>query len=131
MAVSFSSMSDPATPRRSYDATRRNQQALETRDRVVSAAAQVFIEHGYTGATIPMIASEAGAALRTVYRAAPGKAGLLEAAVLSAVAGGTARADVPVEERPAIRAVMDEPDPVAGSPATPPPSPASGHGWGR
>jgi AcrR family transcriptional regulator len=71
----------------------------------------VFLEHGYAGATIPLIAAEAGVALQTVYRAAPGKAGLLEAAVLAAVAGGSDRSDVPVEQRPAIRAVIDEPDP--------------------
>jgi AcrR family transcriptional regulator len=77
----------------------------------VTAATKVFLEHGYAGATIPMIAAEAGVALQTVYRAAPGKAGLLEAAVTAAVAGGSARAAVPVEERPAIRAVIEEPDP--------------------
>jgi AcrR family transcriptional regulator len=77
----------------------------------VAAATEVFLEHGYAGATIPMIAAEAGVALQTVYRAAPGKAGLLEAAVTAAVAGGSARAAVPVEERPAVRAVIDEPDP--------------------
>jgi hypothetical protein len=49
--------------------------------------------------------------MQTVYRAAPGKAGLLAAAVNAAVAGGSARAAVPVEERPAIRAVIEEPDP--------------------
>jgi AcrR family transcriptional regulator len=77
----------------------------------VATATKVFLEHGYAGATIPMIAAESGVALQTVYRAAPGKAGLLEAAVTAAVAGGSARAAVPVEERPAIRAVIDEPDP--------------------
>ncbi len=68
------------------------------------------MEQGYIGATIPLIATEAGVALQTVYRAAPGKVGLLQAAVLAAVAGGSHRAAVPVEERPAIRAIIDEPD---------------------
>jgi AcrR family transcriptional regulator len=77
----------------------------------VAAATRVFLEHGYAGATIPAIAGEAGVAMQTVYRAAPGKAGLLAAAVNAAVAGGSARAAVPVEERPAIRAVIEEPDP--------------------
>ena len=72
----------------------------------------VFLDKGYAGATIPAIAAEAGVALQTVYRAAPGKAGLLEAAVRAAVAGGVARAAVEVEERPAIRAVIDETDPA-------------------
>ncbi|MGH8823140.1 MAG: TetR/AcrR family transcriptional regulator, partial [Jiangellaceae bacterium] len=48
---------------------------------------------------------------QTVYRAAPGKAGLLEAAVIAAVAGGVERSEVPVEQRPAIRAIIEEADP--------------------
>ena len=71
----------------------------------------MFLEHGYAGATIPEIAKEAGVALQTVYRAAPGKAGLLAAAVTAAVAGGVERSLVPVEQRPAIRAVIEEADP--------------------
>lgn len=82
-----------------------------TRERVIAAATQVFLEHGYASATIPAIAAQAGVALRTLYRAAPGKAGLLAAAVNAAVAGGGGRAEVPVEDRPAIRAIIEEPDP--------------------
>ena len=78
----------------------------------MAAAARVFLEHGYAGATIPVIAGEAGVALQTVYRAAPGKAGLLAAAVNAAVAGSSAPAAVPVEERPAIRAIIEAPDPA-------------------
>ena len=77
----------------------------------MAAATRVFLEHGYAGATIPAIAAEAEVSLQTVYRAAPGKAGLLAAAVTAAVAGGSARAAVPAEERPAIRAIIEEPDP--------------------
>lgn len=104
-------MSETTRPKRRYDATGRRSQAEATRARVVAAATKVFLEHGYAGATIPMIAAKAGVALQTVYRAAPGKAGLLEAAVTAAVAGGSARAAIPVEDRPAVRAVIDEPDP--------------------
>jgi AcrR family transcriptional regulator len=104
-------MSETTRPKRRYDATGRRRRAEATRARVVAAATKVFLEHGYAGATIPMIAAEAGVALQTVYRAAPGKAGLLEAAVTAAVAGGSARAAVPVEDRPAVRAVIEEPDP--------------------
>jgi AcrR family transcriptional regulator len=75
---------------------------------VVAAAARVFLQHGYAGATIPAIASEAGVAPDGVS-AAPGEAGL--AAVTAAVAGGFERSLTPVEERPAIRAVIEEKDP--------------------
>jgi AcrR family transcriptional regulator len=111
MAVSFYLMSESTRPKRRYDNARRQSQAENTRARVVDAAARVFLEHGYAGATIPAIAAEAGVALQTVYRAAPGKAGLLAAAVTGAVAGGSERADVPVDDRPAIRAIIDEQDP--------------------
>lgn len=105
-------MSEKARPKRRYDNTGRREQAESTRARVVEAATRVFLEHGYVGATIPAIAAEAGVSLQTIYRAAPGKAGLLAAAVKAAVAGGSAHADVPVDDRPAIRAIIEEPDPA-------------------
>ena len=104
-------MSREARPKRRYDASGRRRQAEATRARVVDAASRVFLAHGYAGTTIPAIAAEAGVALQTVYRAAPGKAGLLAAAVEAAVAGGVERSQRPVEDRPAIRAIVDEPDP--------------------
>lgn len=52
-------------------------------------------------------------AVETVYRAAPGKAGLLEAAVQAALAGSVERADTPVEERSAIRKMIEQTDPRA------------------
>jgi AcrR family transcriptional regulator len=70
-----------------------------------------FFEYGHAAATIPKIATAAGVALQTTYQAAPGKAGLLEAAVIAAVAGGAERSAVSVEERPAVCAVIEEPDP--------------------
>ncbi|WP_046766607.1 TetR/AcrR family transcriptional regulator [Jiangella alkaliphila] len=105
-------MSEIASPKRRYDSTNRRARAAETRTRIVEAASRVFVELGYARATIPRIAAEAGVAVETVYRSATGKAGLLEAAVLAAVAGGAERSDVPVEQRPAIRRIIDEPDPV-------------------
>jgi AcrR family transcriptional regulator len=82
-----------------------------TRQKIVEAAHREFLARGYAGATIPLIAASAGVAVETVYRSASGKAGLLESAVQAALAGGTARADVPVEERPGIRRVIEETDP--------------------
>jgi AcrR family transcriptional regulator len=111
MPVSFFSMSDSTTPRRRYDATRRRQQAAETRHRIVEAAARLFLEQGYTGTTVPAIALAADVAVETVYRSATGKAGLLAAAVQAALAGGADRAEQPVEERAGIRRVIEEPDP--------------------
>jgi AcrR family transcriptional regulator len=110
MPVSFSSMT--AKARRSYDSSLRRAKAAATRARIIDAAGRLFVERGYAGTTIPDIAAEAGVAVETVYRSAAGKAGLLAAAVRAAVAGGAERSEVPVAERPAIRRIRDEPDPV-------------------
>jgi len=112
MPVSFSSMSENTRPRRRYDATLRTARAAQTRERILHAAHRVFLERGYSGATIPSIATEAGVAVETVYRAAPGKAGLLAAVVETALAGGIDNAALRVEERPGIRRVIEEEDPV-------------------
>src|SRR6478672_7675578 len=103
MVVVFSSMTESASPRRRYDGSGRRHRAELTRERVVAAATTLFLERGYAGTTIPAIAERAGVALQTVYRTAPGKAGLLAVAVRAAVAGGFSRSQRPVEERPAIR----------------------------
>lgn len=104
-------MSDEPRAKRPYNAPQRRAQAARTRARIIEAAHREFLAHGYTGATIPGIAAEAGVAVETVYRSAAGKAGLLEAAVQAALAGGPERAEVPVEQRPAIRKVIEETDP--------------------
>jgi AcrR family transcriptional regulator len=104
-------MSPTTSPRRSYDASRRREQAAATRHRIVEAAAALFVERGYTGTTVPAIAAAAEVAVETVYRSASGKSGLLAAAVQAALAGGADRAERPVEQRDGIRRVIEEPDP--------------------
>ncbi len=104
-------MTDDVKPRRAYRSIRRAEQTEQTRRDIVIAAGRLFRERGYTAVAMPVIASEAGVAVETIYRAFGSKAGLFKAVVDAAVAGGAARADVPVEDRPAIRALIDEPDP--------------------
>ena len=72
----------------------------------------MFLARGYAGATIPRIASEAGVAVETIYRAASGKPGLLAAVLESVLAGGMVNAELPVEQRPGIRRVIEEKDPA-------------------
>jgi AcrR family transcriptional regulator len=50
-------------------------------------------------------------AVETIYRSFDGKAGLIEAVVDAAVAGGAERAERAVEDRPAIRNVIEEANP--------------------
>jgi len=96
--------------RRRYDSPRRRAQAARTRQDIIEAARRLFEDNGYAGTTMEAIASEAGVVVETIYRSFDGKAGLLEEVIKAAVAGGADRAQVPVRERPAIRAVMEEPD---------------------
>jgi AcrR family transcriptional regulator len=104
-------MSEDVKPRRRYDSTRRQAQAAQTRQDILGAAQRLFLERGYAGTTLAAIAQAAGVVVETIYRAYGSKAELFKAVVQAAVAGGAARAQVPVEQRPAIAAVIAEPDP--------------------
>ncbi len=104
-------MSEDVKPRRRYNATRRQAQAAQTRQDILHAAHELFLERGYTGTTLAAIAQTASVVVETIYRAYGSKAELFKAVVQAAVAGGAARAQVPVEQRPAIQAVIAEPDP--------------------
>jgi AcrR family transcriptional regulator len=103
--------SRPVKSHRPYASQLRREQAAATRRKIVDAALSAFLEHGYAGATMQRIAASAGVVVETIYRGFGGKAALFKAAVEAAAAGGPRRAERPVEERPAIRAVIDEPDP--------------------
>jgi AcrR family transcriptional regulator len=103
-------MSDVVKPRRRYESRRRREQAAQTQRDIVAAAGKLFRDRGYRATSMPLIASEAGVVVETVYRAFGSKAGLFKAVMEAVLAGGAMRAEVPVEERPAIRAVIDEPD---------------------
>ncbi len=104
-------MTEDVKPRRRYESPRRQEQAAQTRRDILAAAGSLFRERGYAGTSMPQIAVEAGVVVETIYRAFGSKAGLFREVIESALAGGPTRADVPVEERSAIRAVIEEPDP--------------------
>ena len=104
-------MTDHVKPRRQYDSSRRREQAAQTRRDIVTAAGTLFRERGY-GVSMPEIAAEAGVVVETVYRSFGTKAGLFRAVMEALLAGGAARAERPVEERDAIRALIEEPDPA-------------------
>jgi AcrR family transcriptional regulator len=104
-------MTQDVKPRRTYRSTRRAQQSAKTRREIVTEAGILFRDRGYAAVAMEVIAAGAGVAVETIYRAFGSKAGLFRAVIDAAVAGGVSRAEVPVEERPAIRAVIEEPDP--------------------
>lgn len=98
-------------PKRAYRSIKRADQVAQTRRDVLASAGALFRAQGYTAVSMPVIAREAGVAVETIYRGFGSKTGLFKAVIDAAVAGGSTRADVPVEERPAIRAMIAEPDP--------------------
>ena len=73
------------TPR-SYRSTLRQQQAEQTRPRVVAAAAELFAADGYARTTLAKIAAAAGVSAETVQGQGP-KAALMIAAVEYAAFG--------------------------------------------
>jgi TetR/AcrR family transcriptional regulator of autoinduction and epiphytic fitness len=103
-------MREDVKPRRRYRSPRRQLQAEQTRREIITTAGRLFRAHGY-GTPMTSIAAESGVAVETVYRIFGTKTGLFRAVIEALLAGGTARAEVPVEERPAIRAIHDDPDP--------------------
>jgi AcrR family transcriptional regulator len=98
-------------PRRRYDARRRQAFAARTRQQILDAARDVFLQQGYIGATMENIARASDVVVETIYRTFGSKAGLFKVVVRAAVAGGAARAEVPVDQRPAIQAIIAEQDP--------------------
>ena len=83
-------MSEPV--KRSYQSSRRDEQARETRARIRAAATELFVERGYAGTSIAAVAEAAGVAPQTVFVVFGNKARLLSEAIDVALAGD----DLPV-----------------------------------
>jgi AcrR family transcriptional regulator len=82
--------------KRSYDSSRRREQAARTREDVLEAARAEFLGRGYAATTVARVASGAGVSVETVYKAFGGKAGLVRALWEQGLAG---RRAVPAPER--------------------------------
>jgi AcrR family transcriptional regulator len=94
--------------KRSYDASRRREQARARRLAVVLAARDLFERDGFRTTTIAAIAARAGVSQESVYKGFGTKAALAKAVFDIVIAGDDE--PVPVAERPAMQAVRDEPD---------------------
>jgi AcrR family transcriptional regulator len=86
----------PATPSRSYDASRRRAAADRRRDAVLAGALRLFRRDGFATTTVAAVAAEAGVSQETIYKTFGGKAGLIEALYRSALVGGQ---PIPAYER--------------------------------
>jgi len=87
---------------------RREEQARETRRRILAAAHDLFVAKGYGRTTIAEVAREAGVAVETIYAVFRNKPTLLHR-VWDVTVGGDDE-DVLVHERPELLAVRHEPD---------------------
>ena len=94
--------------KRSYDASGRREQARTRRYAVVLAARELFERHGFRATTIAAIAEHAGVSAESIYKGFGSKAALAKAVFDVVIAGDDE--PVPVAERPAMRAIGDEPD---------------------
>jgi AcrR family transcriptional regulator len=72
---------------RVYRSRRREEQARQTRLRILDAATALFLERGYAGATMRGVAAAAGVSVPTVELGFGTKARLLKAAIDVAIAG--------------------------------------------
>jgi AcrR family transcriptional regulator len=94
--------------KRKYDSTWRQEQARETRQRIIQAARDLFVSKGYGGTTIADIARAAGVAVETVYAAFRNKHTLLRQDWYVSFRGD--EEDLRLWDRPEIRTVIAEPD---------------------
>jgi AcrR family transcriptional regulator len=94
--------------RRPYESPVRQEQAAQTRARIVDAAGELFLSRGYGRTTIRQVAEAAGVAVDTVYAAFGTKPRLLTALIDARLSAGTGAANV--MDRPQALAVRDEPD---------------------
>jgi AcrR family transcriptional regulator len=93
---------------RSYRSERRLEQAEQTRQRVLDAAATLFEQRGFDGASVSAIAERAGVSEETIYARFRNKRTLLGELVGRAVRGDDPR-PVPEQEGPrALAATTDQ-----------------------
>src|SRR6266550_6073091 len=105
----------PVKTKRRYDSSRRRKQALRTRDTILAAARELFLNGGYAGTTIASIAEAADVSVETIYKGFGGKPGLVRAIAEKGLKGA---GPIPAERRSDEMRTL-EPDPSKVM-----------HGWG-
>jgi AcrR family transcriptional regulator len=88
--------------------TRRAEKAQQTQQRIIDAAARLFLQRGYVPTTIEAIAEEADVAVETVYARFGNKTSLMVAVKDAAV---TERGEIPLQQRPELAIIAAEPSP--------------------
>ena len=88
--------------KRPYRSARRREQAGETRQRIIRAAHDLFVNQGYGRTTMADVANAAGVAVETVYAAFRNKPTLLRQVWYATFRGD--EQDIRLLDRPEIRA---------------------------
>jgi TetR/AcrR family transcriptional regulator, regulator of autoinduction and epiphytic fitness len=101
-------MAAPVNPRR-YDNSRREEAARRTRQAIVAAARDLFLDGGYAATTLAAIAQRAGVSVQTVYAQFGSKSHVLKVVVDHTVAGDDDPR--PLAERESVDAITAEADP--------------------
>ena len=96
--------------RTAYSSAVRANAARATRRAIVAAAGELFVAQGYAATTIDAVAERAGVGRKTVFASVGGKGALLKLVWDWTLAGDDE--PVPMAERPAMRAILAEHDPV-------------------
>ncbi|NMN99071.1 TetR/AcrR family transcriptional regulator [Antrihabitans stalactiti] len=94
--------------KRSYDASRRREQAAARRHAVVEAALDLFEHNGFRSTSIAAIARHAGVSAESIYKVFGTKATLAKAVFDFVIAGD--HEDATIADRPSAAAVAVEPD---------------------
>jgi TetR/AcrR family transcriptional regulator of autoinduction and epiphytic fitness len=92
--------------KRRYNSKRRKEQARLTSRQIVEAARLLFVERGYSGATIEAIAQEAGVAPETVYATFGNKRAILSKLIDISIVGDDQ--SIPLLQRPGPQEVQQE-----------------------
>lgn len=94
--------------KRSYDASRRREQAHARQGAVLRSARELFERQGFRATTLADVAAHAGVSVEGIYKSFGSKAALAKAVFDIVIAGDDA--PVPISERPEADAIRREPD---------------------
>lgn len=99
-------MTPTTRTKRTYDSSRRKEQALQTQRQIIEAARTLFVGRGYSGATIEAIAQQAGVAPETVYAVFGSKRAILARLFDVSLVGD--ELPIPLLERSRPQAAMND-----------------------
>src|SRR5262245_30772919 len=94
---------------RTYDSSRRREQARRSRADILASARALFLDLGYAGTTMHAVADRANVSTETIYKSIGNKPALLKATLDAAIAGDDE--PVPMMRRELVARMRAEPDP--------------------